>query len=560
MAIQFDSIPSSIRKPGKYFEFNTKLAVRTLASNKYRMVIIGQRLKAYIEPARFQGGTLNNMNSGGAFVGSTKKDFIVKISTAAATDRFQYSTDGGINWSIETDLTLTALPLEEGVEVTFGAVTGHAVGDEWRFSAWPEPSVAEAVPTQVFSDTEVAEKFGYGSMVHLMAKAALKANRYLDLSVCALDDVGAASSGSVTIGGPATSSGSLSLYIGNKKIEIGIENNKTSEEIAVDLQNGIAAYPDVPVVAAVNGSVINLTAKNGGDLGNQVTINTEVTASAVSAVVSPMSGSAANPDVNSALSAIFADDYNIIATPYNNEVDLVTVRDHLDSVSGPLEQRPATAFYGMTGDLGTATTLAANINSGRIGSPYVRFTRSLPYEVASAFASVLAGVEDPAMPLNTVELKGIHAPVISDRLSRSEQESCLYNGVTPLEIGPGEKVQVVRAISTYIKDGNGIDDISLLDITTIRTLDYVRKATMQRVALRFPQTKKTIRVKDAIKTELLDVAYKMEELEILENVDEHKGSFIVEDDLVDPSRVNAKIPADIVNGLHVFAGRIDLLL
>ena len=27
--ISFDSIPASIRKPGKYFEFNTKLAVRT---------------------------------------------------------------------------------------------------------------------------------------------------------------------------------------------------------------------------------------------------------------------------------------------------------------------------------------------------------------------------------------------------------------------------------------------------------------------------------------------------------------------------------------------------
>ncbi len=28
--IQFDEIRASIRKPGKYFEFNTKLAVRTL--------------------------------------------------------------------------------------------------------------------------------------------------------------------------------------------------------------------------------------------------------------------------------------------------------------------------------------------------------------------------------------------------------------------------------------------------------------------------------------------------------------------------------------------------
>ena len=35
--VSFDNIPASIRKPGKYFEFNTKLAVRTLATMRYRV-------------------------------------------------------------------------------------------------------------------------------------------------------------------------------------------------------------------------------------------------------------------------------------------------------------------------------------------------------------------------------------------------------------------------------------------------------------------------------------------------------------------------------------------
>lgn len=42
--ISFDSIPASIRKPGQYFEFNTKLAVRTLPGNPMRVLIVGQRL------------------------------------------------------------------------------------------------------------------------------------------------------------------------------------------------------------------------------------------------------------------------------------------------------------------------------------------------------------------------------------------------------------------------------------------------------------------------------------------------------------------------------------
>jgi phage tail sheath gpL-like len=44
--ISFDQIPSSIRKPGKYLEFNTKLAVRTLPANRQKMLIVAQKLAA----------------------------------------------------------------------------------------------------------------------------------------------------------------------------------------------------------------------------------------------------------------------------------------------------------------------------------------------------------------------------------------------------------------------------------------------------------------------------------------------------------------------------------
>ena len=49
--IAFDNIPASIRKPGKYFEFNTRLAVRTLPGNLQRVLVIGQKTAAGILPA-----------------------------------------------------------------------------------------------------------------------------------------------------------------------------------------------------------------------------------------------------------------------------------------------------------------------------------------------------------------------------------------------------------------------------------------------------------------------------------------------------------------------------
>lgn len=54
--------------------------------------------------------------------------------------------------------------------------------------------------------------------------------------------------------------------------------------------------------------------------------------------------------------------------------------------------------------------------------------------------------------------------------------------------------------------------------------------------------------------------YKLEELEIVEEVEANKAMLIVERDSQDVNRLDAAIPCDVVNGLHVFAGRIDLLL
>ena len=94
--ISFDSIPASIRKPGKYFEFNTKLAVRTLPGNLQKVLAIGQRLASGTQPA--------------------------------------------------------------------------------------------LAPVDVFSDEQAAQLFGRGSAAHLMARAAITANPYLQLTVIAVDD------------------------------------------------------------------------------------------------------------------------------------------------------------------------------------------------------------------------------------------------------------------------------------------------------------------------------------------------------------------------------------
>jgi phage tail sheath gpL-like len=468
--ISFDNIPSTIRKPGAYFEFNTTLAVNSLPANVQPALIIAQRLTA---------GT-----------------------------------------------------------------------------------VAALLPTRVYSTNDAATYFGRGSLAHRMVKAALKANPYLDLTVCALDDgAGAAATGTITIANAATGSGVLSLYCGNDLVQIAVSSGDAVAAIATALAAAVNNQPDFPLTAVAALGVVTLTGKNKGTVANQIDLEATITANIGSTVtVAAMTGGTIDPDIQTALDKVYASQYSLIITPYNDATSLATLRDHLDAVSGPIEQRPGVGYYAIDTSLASAITLATGINSGRIVGPLLRGTRSPSYEISAAFAAVRASESDPARPLNYLILPGIAAPLEAQRLTRQEQESALANGVTPLQVNSSQQVQIVRAITTYVENIAGVPDISLLDVTTIDTLDYTRRSVRERLLLRFPRAKLSTKTPPRVRTEVLDVLRKLERLEILENVDTNKSGVICERDEQAPNRLNIRIPADVVNGLHVIAGRIDLIL
>ncbi len=469
--ISFSGIPSSIRKPGVYMEFNTALAVRTLPANLQKMLLIAQR-------------------------------------TAAAT-------------------------------------------------------VAAATPTQIFTDAEAAGYFGIGSMAHLMARAAITANPYLNLTVCALDD-GAGAAATVTLTFTVTTAGGgvLGVTIGGRLFELAVAAGSVNTVIAAGLKALLDKYPDLPVKATVATNVVTLTALNKGTVGNQIDVAASCTATGVTTVVSAASltGGTIDPDITLALIAVAATQYDIVVSPYNDATNLGLLKTHLETYGGPMEQRPGIGVFGYDGVLANATTLAGTINSGRMVGAYLRGALEPAFCVGAALGAVLAGEEDPARPLNSLGLTGITAPPVASRLTRGEQEACLYGGITPLEVGPGEIVQIVRAVTTYTMNAMGSPDISLLDVTTIRTLDYVRKAIRERCRLRFPREKLSTKTPPKVRSEILDVLFKLEELEIIENVELNKDGVLAEKDAMDPNRLDVKIPTDVVNGLHILAARIDLIL
>lgn len=424
-------------------------------------------------------------------------------------------------------------------------------------------TVAAGVPTQVFTDAQAADYFGAGSHLHLMARALLKANPYVDLTAIAVDDNGAgvAATGTVTIAGTATKTGTLSVRVGAQQVDILVESGDTAAAVATALEAALDARPDLPVTASVASAVVTLTAKNKGTPGNEIAVSATLTGVAgITATVVAMASGATNPDIASTLTAIQAAGDEILVMPWTDATNITKLRDHLELVGNALEQRGAIGIVATHGTYGTAVALAASINDERVMVPWLAGSASLPWETAAAVAAIAAFEEDPARPLNGLELVGLAVPPIASRPGRTEIENCLHNGVTPLKVNPGERVSIVRAVSTYTVNAQAVADPAWLDITTIRTLDYVRFSMRQRITARFPREKATARVLRDIRSEVIDVLLRLEDIEIVENVQANIPGIIVELDSQEVGRVNVRIPTDVVNGLHVVAAVIDLFL
>ena len=481
MTISFDNIPTSIRKPGIYTEYNKTLAVQGLPANAPKVALLAQ-------------------------------------------------------------------------------MTSSGIG-------------SDGTPVKVFSENDLVLYGGTGSIAHLSGKAIFDANPNVDLTLVPISDgAGTDSTGTITIsagGGDATYAGTMETWIGNARVETTISVGDDTDTIAASLQTSIAALEHkMPITSAVASSVVSVYARNYGTLGNNVALSSKMYANgdATATIVQP-TGGATDPSIATALTNIYAGDYNIICNTLNNSTALGLLSTHLTDRASPTEDRPAIGTFGYNGVQATIETLCGTtLNDERMSCAYLKTTKtterghSLDYEIAGAYTGVIASEQDPARPLNGLVLKGIAPCAEENKLSRTQQESLLLNGVTPLENVTGEKVAIVRAISTYTTSVTGFADPSMLDITTIRTLDYTKLAIETRLGLVFPRSKLSQRTPAKVRTQVINVLKLLDEQEILENVDVNIDQVIVERNANDANRIDIQIPCDVVNGLHVMAMRLDLFL
>jgi phage tail sheath gpL-like len=426
-------------------------------------------------------------------------------------------------------------------------------------------SQAVHTPVAITGDRQGEVLFGAGSELDLMIKAAFTANPSVALfAVAVAEAVGTKAAATVTFTGPATGDGYVQVRIAGRTITSAVTSADTATEIAATVVADWSADADAPVVAAQVAGVVTFTAKLKGLNGNALMLSCLAVAAGVTATASGahFTLGTGSIDIESCLAAMAPSRYHLIVVSECAATVLADLCTHLDANASALEQRGQQGVAAHTGTLAEATSLATTANAARLQVALCQGTETLPYELAAAVAAVRAGQSDPAYNFDGALVRGVLPPAEGSDLTRVEQEAALHNGVTPIcELGSG-RVNVIRSISTYVEDGEGFPDVTLLDTATLTTLDYMRDAVVAAVRAEHGpgNNKATARKPGEVRATIIRVFKSAEALDIVRDIAANLKGFVVEESATVSGRLNAKVPTPVVPGLHVVALRFDLLV
>lgn len=426
--------------------------------------------------------------------------------------------------------------------------------------------------------------FGKGSNLSLMVKAFRENNDTMTLYALPMADLGAGvkASGTLTVAGTATESRALAVYVAAERVFVGVSVDDTHEDIAAAIAAAVSAKADLPVTAAAAAGVVTFTAKNAGELGNDVRIqvalrgilNGEKVPDGVSIVVSDagfLTGGSGNPDIAGAIAAIGDEKFNYIGFPWADGATLDAASAWLEDQQSAGAEVDVKAFSGRRGTLSELVTFGSSRNDRFVtmiesfdapGPVWLRAARYMGQASAKLF-------NHPARPLYGVELIGEMAPPKSSLFTFSDKNTLLFAGITVTDVGPDGKVRLNMPITMYQTNEFGDESAAYLLVNTVAQLgrlrDEMRSVVNSRImALRPILVNDGTAIDDAvphvsprqIKGTLVSHYEYLQGFGLVESIEEFEKRLTVSKSPNDAFRANVVYEPDLSNPLYVLASKI----
>lgn len=281
------------------------------------------------------------------------------------------------------------------------------------------------------------------------------------------------------------------------------------------------------------------------------------------------------PDLAATLAAIGDQQYHHIVCAYNDSTSVIDLADFLQNRYEALQQIPGLAYLAKKSTHTNLVTLGNSYNSPFIdilGINELTDSAKAPLseaELAAAWAGQVAPslANDPARPLQTLQMKGVYTNAATE-WTWTERNLLLYSGISTYRTNDAGQVFIERVVTTYKENNAGTADDSYLDIMTPATAMYFRQKQRSLILSLYPRHKlgrdgsnfapgQAVVTPSIIKSSLIKLYGDLEYQAITQDMEGYISSLIVELDPDNPSRVNVLDQPMFVNGLIIYAGKIQ---
>lgn len=425
---------------------------------------------------------------------------------------------------------------------------------------------AQATLSQVFTDADADLFFGKGSELALMCRAAIQAGKIFgslpQIWAVPMDEPagGAVKTTTLTVTGPATAAGDVVFKVAGRVLRAAVASGDTATVVAAAIRDAINAKPELlPCSATAAVGVTTVSYSHKGVNGNDLKISVVSAPTGIAIVVAAGVAGAGVYNAATALNVLYDKRYYAVALSNHLAQDITDLKAYVDARNAAGVKAWAWGGIAETGTLATATTLAGGGNYKDVAVVSAENFPWLPGEIIANIAACVESQTDAAYNFDGTELS-CALPEPTDLPTNAEIETALAAGTTILGANSSQdRSTIIRLVSTKTTEA-GVAFENLLDLSNTRALFEVAAQVDAKLKLVLQNGKKNARTKNRVKAVALDVLRKLEEIEVVQNVEAHLGELQVEDDATVSTRLNVSIPTSVVPNLHQLAAVYTLFV
>ena len=307
-------------------------------------------------------------------------------------------------------------------------------------------------PVRVFTGVEAGEKFGFGFPAHLAARQTLRKSGIVPVFIFPIAEAGGAvaGDGDITVTGTASSTGTISIYIGGQKISVVVPSGTVLADAATLINSAINANINLPVTASITTpGQVDIESKYQGAIAQDIQININLTEAEKDATpgttalaVTDLTSGAGVPTITTALGYMGTDWYTYVVNGFGIDTDVMAefATFNEDNRWDTLVNKFFRAFYGSVDNLATITAITDALpldrTNGAITSPAGYM---LPLELAALAVGQMAArnQDNPALNYSGLTLDGLVPALSSGQWTYTERNSAVEAGTSTTIVEDG---------------------------------------------------------------------------------------------------------------------------